>query len=420
MTPSALFLAIITVWWHLAATFPSSNRYDNETTISMSPRTSQSQDQSKVIKDPCTRTPLKPQLWSGLQMNSYLDTYSLGATLNLQQYASHVGATDFVAGIGEHPNPGQLCESVKGKDWYALVAAQNWNAFVNDLYDSAGFAYIGLATTWVSSFPGCMWSAVAPIESAMFSSWGEIAWISMVGSMYVLASAAFVESVMLIGNGEDRFTRASVIGWMLATAQHGVQSTIANLTQAVIDAPISDRAGLAGINRDGGFLDEIPSNFQSRLQTELELALKLKALAKLWRVQDPCTQDGPNGAFSDPDRISYCGEDGIMMNIVRAEKYGDGLDLTIYHASLVEAKYGYSPEFLTTSAWKCQKTHGVFEYDVCLSNNHTLISLADIGKPSDCYFNLPVCDLTSPLLQEKRAKHTSLTKLCREVAGLPI
>lgn len=58
-----------------------------------------------------------------------------------------------------------------------------------------------------------------------------------------------------------------------------------------------------------------------------------------------------------------------MMNVVRAEKDGDGLDLTIYHADLVESKYGYSPEFLTTSAWKCQQTHGVFEYDVCLSNN---------------------------------------------------
>ncbi|KAH9813678.1 hypothetical protein DFH28DRAFT_1083470 [Melampsora americana] len=419
MTTTTLFVVIISVWWNFAATVPSNNRYENVTTSS--PRISQSRDQTaKILKDPCKRTPLKPQLWSELQMNLYLDSYPLGSGLNLQQYASNVGATDFVPGIGEHPNPGQLCDSVKGKDWYALVAAQNWNAFVNSLYDSAGYAYIGLATTWVSSFPGCMWSAVAPIESTMFSSWGEIAWISMVGSMYILASAAFVESVILIGNGEDRFTRASVIGWMLATAQHGVQSTIANLTQAVIDAPINSRAGLAGINRDGGFLDEIPSNFQSRLQTELELALKLKALAKFWRVQDPCTQEGPNGAFKDPERISYCGEDGIMMNIVRAEKDGDGLDLTIYHASLVESKYGYSPEFLTTSAWKCQKTHGVFEYDVCLSNNHTLSSLADIGKPSDCYFNLPVCDLTSPLLQEKRTKITSLTKLCREVAGLPI
>ncbi|KAG0150899.1 hypothetical protein CROQUDRAFT_668244 [Cronartium quercuum f. sp. fusiforme G11] len=373
-----------------------------------------------LIEHPCTPTPLKPELWRELQMNSYLDSYPLGSQLNLQQYASHVGATDFVAGIGEHPNPGQLCESVKGRDWYALVAVENWNSFVNSLYDSAGFAYIGLATTWVSSFPGCMWSAWGPIQSEMFSSLGEIAWISMVGSMYILASAAFVESVILIGSGEDRFTRASVISWMLSTAQRGVQSTISNLTQSVIDAPISQRTGLAGINRDGKFLDEIPSNFQSRLQTELELALKLKALAKFWRVQDPCTQDGPGGAFDDQDRISYCGEDGIMMNIVRAEKNGDGIDETIYHAHLVQSKYGYSPEFLTTSAWNCQETHGVFEYDVCLSTNHTLQALSEYGKPSDCYFNLPVCDLTSPALKSQWTKHISITKLCREFGNLPI
>jgi hypothetical protein len=34
----------------------------------------------------------------------------------------------------------KLCEAVKGRDWYALVAVQNWNSFVNSLYDAAGYA----------------------------------------------------------------------------------------------------------------------------------------------------------------------------------------------------------------------------------------------------------------------------------------
>lgn len=58
-----------------------------------------------------------------------------------------------------------------------------------------------------------------------------------------------------------------------------------------------------------------------------------------------------------------------MMNIVRAEKNGHRLDLTIYNAGLVESKYHFSPEFLTTSAWNCQLTHQVFEFDVCISKN---------------------------------------------------
>jgi hypothetical protein len=72
---------------------------------------------------------------------------------------------------------------------------------------------------------------------------------------------------------------------MMAQAQRAVQSTISNITQNIINSPINHPEGLAGINRDGSFLNEIPANFQNKLQQELELALKLKSLAKFWRVQ---------------------------------------------------------------------------------------------------------------------------------------
>jgi hypothetical protein len=97
-----------------------------------------------------------------------------------------------------------------------------------------------------------------------------------------------------------------------------------------------------------------------------------------------------------------------MMNIVRAEKKGNGYDPTIYHASLVETKYGYSAKFLTSLAWKCQSKHGGFEYDWATSLNHTTSTtttstttsheseLRELAKAGDCYFNLPVCDLTRP------------------------
>ncbi|KAI8449498.1 hypothetical protein BY996DRAFT_6432813 [Phakopsora pachyrhizi] len=404
---------------------------------------------------PCDRIPLKPQLWSDFEMNSYLDNYPGGNQINLMDYAAKVGATDFYVGIGEHPNPGQLCQPVKGKDWYTLVAIQNWNTYVNCLYDSAGFAegvvpgmlidfekdatlfyshtasYVGLATTWIVSFPGIILSSLGPYKGGMFCSMGDIAWNSLAGVMYISASAAYVNSILIVGNGEDRFKRSSVISRMLTDAQRGVQSTISNLTENVIRGPINQVSGLAGINRDGSFLSEIPTNFQSNLQIELELALKLKSLAKFWRVQnafvvrgsDPCNQSGINGAFDSPEKISYCGDDNIMMNIVRAEKDGPSYDPTIYNAHLAESKYGYSPNLLTTSAWECQKTHGVFEYDACSANNsknpETLLN--DLKKPRDCYFNIPVCDLTQPALQvHHKKKSLTITEICRNFGGLPI
>lgn len=394
-----------------------------------------------------------------MRMNDYLDNYPGGSGLNLQQYAYKVGATDFWAGVGEHPHIGQLCEAVAGRDWYALVAVQNWNAFVNTLYDSAGYAfgimsgvipemlidfekdpsraykvgasYIGLVTTWITCFPGCIFSTWGPINGGMFDSIGEIIWNSLVGVGYVSTSLAFINSVIIVGGGEDRFTRSANVVTMLAESQRAIQLTISNITQSVISSPINQLNGLAGLNRNGIFLNELPTNFQNKLQRELELALKLKSLAKFWRVQnafvvrgsDPCTYSGVNGAFADNDRISYCGEDNIMMNIVRAEKDGIGFDPTMYHASLVESKYNYTPQFLTTSAWECQSKYGVFEYDPFSVKNSTFNGerLKDMARIGDCYFNIPVCDLTRPdlhALQKKRRK--TLTQICRENGGLPI
>ncbi|KAI9601691.1 hypothetical protein H4Q26_001524 [Puccinia striiformis f. sp. tritici PST-130] len=104
-------------------------------------------------EDPCHKIPLSRILWSELKMNSYLDTYPGGDKIALEEYASNVGATDFSVGIGEHPHVGQLCEAAKGRDWYALVAVENWNSFVNSLYDAAGYAF-GVMAGQMTSFFG--------------------------------------------------------------------------------------------------------------------------------------------------------------------------------------------------------------------------------------------------------------------------
>lgn len=77
-----------------------------------------------------------------------------------------------------------------------------------------------------------------------------------------------------------------------------------------------------------------------------------------------------------------------MMNIGRAEIGGDVFDPTIYHANLVEAKYGFTTGFLTENSWECQKSHGVFEYDP-YANKSVLILLASGESPQ------PLCFLHS-------------------------
>ncbi|MBW0522053.1 hypothetical protein O181_061768 [Austropuccinia psidii MF-1] len=374
-----------------------------------------------IDQDPCLKVPLRPQLWSSLKMNTYLDEYPWGSELNLEVSS---------------PHPCMVCTSTHDPraNFFYIFETLSLNLFLRGVCFPSR---ITLGITW------------GPITSGMFSSLGDIAWNSLVGVMYVSTSLAYINAVLLVGGGEDRFTRvqsnwrirgshyyhklythlvrrdfmfftqASGVAKMLAEAQKGIQSTICNITRSIVNSPINQRTGLAGINPDGIFLNEVPSNFQNNLQREFELAMKLKTLAKFWRVQlishgpchilnfqnafivrgsDPCVQSGPNGAFSREDMLSYCGDDNIMMNIVRAEKHGNGFDPTIYNAQLLETKYGYSAEFLTTSAWKCQSKYGVFEYDACILSNRTStqFTLSELSKAGDCYFSIPVCDLTKP------------------------
>lgn len=402
----------------------------------------------------CEAQPLRPSLWKNLDMNSYLDHYPNGTHLSLEQYATRVGASDFQCGIGKICNPGQLCKGVDGRDWYALVAAQNWNNFVNMLYQAAGDAFdvasdvlptmltdfekdfartprhfaswASLISNWISSFPASLFKSYGPIPDSVFLSWGAISWLVIVMITYQITAVAWLETWVLIGEGESRFKRSSSVTWMLGQAQHVVQGIISNITEEVLLSGVSTTKGLASINRDGIFTSGTPVTDRKTVQKEYEKVLKLKTLVKIWRIQnvfivrgaDPCTQDGTNGAFKDPKRLSYCGEDSVMMSIVRGQHKGDRFDPTIYRAARVESKYGFSTEYLTTTSWECQKKYGAFEYDPHLCWNST--DPHSVRKLEDCVVNLPVCDFTRADMKEALRQGISITKACRELSGLPI
>ncbi|KAI9600802.1 hypothetical protein H4Q26_000595 [Puccinia striiformis f. sp. tritici PST-130] len=117
----------------------------------------------------------------------------------------------------------RLCEHVYGRDWYALVAAQNWNNFVNVLFQASGDAYC--------------------------------------------ADDVLIH-IMVFGGSSTRGTRNNL--------QH---------YQDVIQAGISTNKGLASLNQDGIFLSEIPVIDRETVQKEYETMIKLKTLVKVWREQ---------------------------------------------------------------------------------------------------------------------------------------
>ncbi|KAH9820311.1 Mss4-like protein, partial [Melampsora americana] len=81
-----------------------------------------------------------PELWSELDLNRYLLNYPGGRDLCLEQLAIKSWLLNFDCGIDKMCYAGELCSPVRGKDWYLLVAAQEWNSFMNIIYRAIGFA----------------------------------------------------------------------------------------------------------------------------------------------------------------------------------------------------------------------------------------------------------------------------------------
>ncbi|MBW0461132.1 hypothetical protein O181_000847 [Austropuccinia psidii MF-1] len=273
-----------------------------------------------IARKDCSKQPLTRELWKRLDLNEYMSDYPGGKTLNLQAYADGLNVTNFICGIGQPCNAGQLCSSAMAPGWYILVASQNWNLLLNMIYTSVGFG---------------------------------------------------------------------------------------------------TPAGMYGVLKDGVFLQQSMEKTQFNLQSKFSQVIKLKLLAAILRAQnvfitrgsDPCKHGGTNGAFSGKNVLSYCGKDKVMMNIVKAK--GSKTHMKIFGASTIEGKYGFSTEFLTESAWKCQTKYGKYQYDPYEKSPLP----SDIN--ADCLFNLPVCDCTRKDIEKRRADGIRTVTACLQ-GGVPI
>ncbi|KAA1063858.1 hypothetical protein PGT21_026748 [Puccinia graminis f. sp. tritici] len=386
----------------------------------------------------CTRRPLTVTLWQELELDEYMRDYTGGKTLKLQAYADQVNVTNFICGIGQTCDAGQLCSSAMAPDWYILVATQNWNKVMNMLYTSLSFGIGAMqdiaptmindlsppssptpvaSATWlalVASFSGALPGMVFP------GMWVWI-WVFLQGLLYTTASELWFWQNVIRAPPDVRsgYTRWIEFAWMLSKLEDKSQEKLSNYTKGVLQAGISTEEGMYGVLKNGAFLQKTIEKTQYNLQASFEAVIKLRLLAAILKAQsvfiirnsDPCTQSGPNGEFEGKGVLSYCGPDKVMMNIVKAK--GTKTHRKVYGASLIESKYGFTVEFLTTSAWKCQTKYGGYEHDPY--TNSTLPT--DIN--ADCLFNLPVCDCGSPAVSTRRKKGVRTVKACMK-AGVPI
>ncbi|EFP89520.2 uncharacterized protein PGTG_15669 [Puccinia graminis f. sp. tritici CRL 75-36-700-3] len=403
-------------------------------------------DTDSVLLDECMSRPLSPKLWMEMGMNEFLRDYRNGENLNLLQLANQVNLTNFDCGIEKLCYADQLCQPVRGKEWYILVAAQEWNTFMNAAYQSIGWAmtmmqgvapslvhdfYPDLPDTWaiikaILTFASAL-AKVIPTEGLLtYPKW---CYQLVQGEFGLYAGVSNLMDDIIMKNPVNQHDKWTAFSYALSKSQDRAQMAIANLSQSIIEAGISTENGIYGVLKDGNFLmgrskthkktHEKLDNIAGDKESELKVAVQLHLLAAIWEQQnyfitrgsDPCTGSGPNGAWGGDKVLSYCGPDNVMMNIIQAK--GKHAINKVHNAKLVTVKYNFSVKSLTEAAWNCQKQSGKFEFDVWNSTD-------PVKFDDQCSFNLPVCDLTRPDIREYRDSGAGTVAACRIIGGLPI
>ncbi|POW15300.1 hypothetical protein PSTT_02316 [Puccinia striiformis] len=412
----------------------------------------------------CAKKPLTQRLWHDLNLDAYLENYTGGKTLSVVAFANQVNMTNFACGIGRFCDAGEQCQSTgmvhsrrntkleRYDEFYLQVNRLRVQSKVNQTSSLKAGINAFTQTHPMVFFPTSLEvteqapSMVSDLSPPLSPFPIKVATIINI----IAASVSVVPGFLLPGNGiwyylvlqGALYTTFSEIGfycsavrpppdvvsgytkwthyaWLLSLLQDRGQEMVANTTLSILQSGISTEKGIYGQLKNGTFLQPGAQASSVALQRSLEEIIKVQLLAAILRSQnvyitrgsDPCTKEGPNGAFLGPDTLSYCGKDGVMMNIVQA--HGSKTGMKFYGSSKIIDKHKFSVGFLTESAWKCQSKYGQYDYNPY--TNGTVPT--DVN--SDCLFNLPVCDCTDPHIAKARKKGMRTTKACHR-AGVPV
>ncbi|PLW23063.1 hypothetical protein PCANC_08609 [Puccinia coronata f. sp. avenae] len=387
----------------------------------------------------CVKKPLSQRLWQDLDLDAYLKNYTGGKTLSVVAFANQVNMTNFACGIGKYCDAGELCSSAKAPAWYILVGIQNWNEMMNVIYKMIAFAVatvqeqapslvsdlsppLSKIPIEVATIINIIAASVSVVPGFLLPGTGIWYYLVLQGGLYTSFSEIgfYCSAVRPPPDVVSGYTKWTHYAWLLSLLQDRGQEMLANSTLATLQSGISTEQGMYGALKNGTFLQ--PGGFPSSasLERSLEQIIKVQLLAAILRSHnvyitrgsDPCNKTGPNGAFLGPDILSYCGKDGMMMNIVQAGS-GSKTVMKFFGSSTITTKHNFSVEFLTESAWNCQSKYKQYDYNPY--QNGTVPT--DVN--SDCLFNLPVCDCTLREVAKARRKGYRTTKAC-QMAGVPV
>ncbi|PBP24921.1 hypothetical protein BUE80_DR004151 [Diplocarpon rosae] len=336
--------------------------------------------------DSCKSEPLNIDTWKKLEMDRWLDqwaanNFTAASTNNVQALADSFGAPNMFCGLDKFCNAGQPCVPVDLPAWYALVAIQNWNSYMNSINTVIIFA------SNILSFilPDIVKDFYQPPDYStplqavwtIFST--VVGTIPTVGSKVRAQNDKVTQLLKPPQKGETLFLQWSNIALSLGEVVKDWQSALSNSFDATLNADITSPEGINNVLLGGEFLGVAHNVTQDDVQSAVIDSLKLYVISLILQTDKVFVWRGPVIDSCQSTRSDeYCHE-GRQHLLVKG---GDGQNEI---ADTLINKYGMTPERIFVSTVSCFEKNGKKQLATGY-NDHIPLDSND-----ECLFHLQVC-----------------------------
>ncbi|KAF9778787.1 hypothetical protein IL306_003263 [Fusarium sp. DS 682] len=371
----------------------------------------------------CDTEPLSQQTWTTLNIDKYLNDWTpnvtAASTNNVQALADSFGAPNFFCGLDQFCNAGQPCVPVEPPGWYALLAIQNWNNYMNSLNTAISFAsnIISLKLPEIVSdlYPDPK-DNVTPMQRFARAITSTMGVIPLTGGIDIVkdtftASVNYVLTVVKAPT-TDKFMQWSNVASSLGGVVQDYQAALSDSIKKIIDTQVAEAGGIYEQLQGGRFLG-ISQNFtQSALQKQMIDSFTLYSIGLALQAQKIFVLRMTN--------IKYKHDDSS------ASYYVDASDGTFTQYSLMQADGNDNAIVMLeigeklSNKYSLPKERWLIDVIKCWEGNDKK-QLADgfgdflpIDPATPCLLNMNVCDIASVEWGNK-----GIIERCRE-AGVDV
>ncbi|KAF6793802.1 hypothetical protein CSOJ01_13801 [Colletotrichum sojae] len=360
--------------------------------------------QSSGSDKTCATEVLTADTWKKLGMDNWLLAYSQnmtqGTSNNVQLFASSFGAPNFFCGLDSFCNAGQPCLPVPLPAWYALVAMQNWNSYMNSINTAITFASSIISLILpeiVTDFYPKPADNVTPMKDAIRMFNTVLGAVPLTGALGTASSAitgglSFLSGQMKVPTGKDQFLAWTQISSTMATVVQEYQAAVAASVQETLDANLAQAVGGMYVTLlDGQFLGVHRNVTQQDIQDSVIDTFKIRAAALALQAQKMFIYRVSGMPWCSGDSAAFrCAQDGDKWgsySLLQLDGNGNGV-IQNDVVDLLVNKYGLKQEDVLIVPTACYDKNGKKQLVDGFGDSLPL------DPKAECLFMVPTCDAT--------------------------